>query len=182
MPEQHIDDIEAYMIRLAHVSQRIIGAVHDEGPDMSGLHITAALAIEPPDGIDPTRALIAVLACQVDPRADVEERLGWVCDGLAGVRSLPAPDHRAIDRLAQRPPTALPPMPTEFDDAVLEQVVAGTMPLDSLGKSRRREAVQRLYERGMNPLAIAHHVRHPSTNIYRYVDQIDAERDQLVSA
>lgn len=71
-------DAAEYAERLAHASQLVIGAVHDEGQAAIRAAITAALRIPPPPGIDPVTALVTVLAAQVDPDTTTSTRLGWV--------------------------------------------------------------------------------------------------------
>lgn len=168
-----VDPVDEYMVRLAHVSQRLIGAVHDEGPAMSAIHLDTLLGIEPPEGVDPYRAIVAVLAAQVDPRTSVEDRLGWVTAGLEALSPVPDPDYHGINHLAGMQSMKLPPVPTDFDDIVLEQVVGGIMPLESLARSRRREAVERLHAQGMTPMGIAARVRAPSKTVYRLLDEVD---------
>lgn len=68
-------------------SERIVGAVHDDGPEQVLAHITAALRIPPAPGVDPVVALVTVLAAQVDPEASPDERFGWI---TAAQRALPA--------------------------------------------------------------------------------------------
>lgn len=69
-----------YAANLLHLSERIIGAVHDDGPDELSRLIDQALIIEAPPGIDPAVALVTVLAAQVDPDTTAEQRAGWVRD------------------------------------------------------------------------------------------------------
>ncbi|MDN5918994.1 MAG: hypothetical protein L0I76_28525, partial [Pseudonocardia sp.] len=56
---------ELYGERLAHASELIVGAVHDEGPVAVREAMAGALALAPPPGVDPVTALITVLAAQV---------------------------------------------------------------------------------------------------------------------
>ncbi|QYN41090.1 hypothetical protein K1T35_47975 (plasmid) [Pseudonocardia sp. DSM 110487] len=72
------DETELYAERLLHISKLIVGAVHDDGPDMERKHLRAAFRLEPPSGIDPVEALVTILAAQIDPKATTEQRLGWV--------------------------------------------------------------------------------------------------------
>jgi hypothetical protein len=79
-----------YAEELLHLSELVVGAVHDDGPDQLCAHIAAALRIAPPPGVDPVVALVTVLAAQIDPDTTAEQRLGWV---------------RAFDRAAAQAPT-----------------------------------------------------------------------------
>lgn len=71
-------DRELYAEQLLHLSARIVGAVHDDGPDELLEHLAAALAVPAPPGVDPVVALVTVVAAQVDPEASESVRLGWL--------------------------------------------------------------------------------------------------------
>lgn len=75
--------LERYAEQLRFASERIIGAVHDDGPAAAQEAIVRALILPAPPGVDPAVALCAVLAAQVDPDSTPEERLGWT-RGLEG--------------------------------------------------------------------------------------------------
>lgn len=68
----------AYAEELIHRSELLVGAVHDDGPDELLAHLTGALRLKPPPGVDPVVALVTVLAAQIDPDTTAEQRLGWV--------------------------------------------------------------------------------------------------------
>jgi hypothetical protein len=99
-----------YAANLLLLSERIIGAVHDDGPDELLRLIDAALIVEAPPGVDPAVALVTVIAAQVDPDTTAEQRLGWVRD-LGRVTVAP---HR--HRLVKAGVTAPPPAPIPADD------------------------------------------------------------------
>jgi len=56
---------------------RVVGAVHDEGPDDVRAAVTAALEAPTAEGIDPTLAVIVTLAAMVDPSRSASQLLGW---------------------------------------------------------------------------------------------------------
>jgi hypothetical protein len=73
-----MNDLVEYCDLLAQVSTLIIAAVH-RGDDPSP-YIDRALAVPVPalpERVDPCRALVAVLAAQVDPDTDIHDRLTW---------------------------------------------------------------------------------------------------------
>lgn len=71
-------DRDEYASILRFWSERIVGAVHDDGPDELLAHIREALTVPPAEGVDPIVALVTVLAAQVDPDATATQRLGWI--------------------------------------------------------------------------------------------------------
>ena len=75
-------DAEEYAERLLHLSARIVGTVHDEGPEAISKAIDQALIVEAPAGVDPVQALVAVLAAQVDDRLRHSQSLGWLKDRM----------------------------------------------------------------------------------------------------
>lgn len=70
----------AYAEALLHLSARIVGTVHDEGPAAISRVIDQALIVEAPPGVDPAVALITILAAQVDVDRSNTARLGWLTD------------------------------------------------------------------------------------------------------
>jgi len=66
---------EEYTAALALASAEVVAAVH-RGID-SGTYISCALSIEPPVGVDRIYTLVALLAAQVNPDTNLEERLRW---------------------------------------------------------------------------------------------------------
>lgn len=66
-----------YMERMRHASELVVGAVHDETPEVTRARIWAALGLPAPEGMSPVEALLIVLAAQVDPEASPDRRLGW---------------------------------------------------------------------------------------------------------
>lgn len=173
----HLTVREAYAEELAARSARIIAAVHDDDPAVSGRLMDEALALPAPDAdTDPARALLTVLAAQVDPRTTARQRLGWVMAGLDGVQSLPPVQASEMTELAAARVTApAPEQPAAPDDeALIAEVTSGREPLVMLPVALRREAVRRLLvDVGMTPLAIAAHTRCGSTTVYRYVESLD---------
>lgn len=73
-------DRAAYAEKLLHLSARIVGAVHDEGPDAISRAIDLALIEPAPDGVDPVQALVTVLAAQVDPDKRFSQSLAWLTE------------------------------------------------------------------------------------------------------
>ena len=67
-----------YAEHLLHLSARIVGAVHDEGPEAVSKAIDHALIVEAPAGIDPVQALVTVLAAQVNADLPSSVTLRWV--------------------------------------------------------------------------------------------------------
>lgn len=70
--------VEEYAGTLLHLSARIVGTVHDEGPEAILKAIDQALIVEAPGGVDPAVALITVLAAQVDVDTTAWARLAWI--------------------------------------------------------------------------------------------------------
>lgn len=71
---------EEYAEHLLHLSARIVGAVHDEGPEAISRAIDRALIVEAPSGVDPVQALVTVLAAQVDDTRRHSQSLAWLAD------------------------------------------------------------------------------------------------------
>jgi len=69
---------EEYAEQLLHLSARIVGAVHDEGPDAVSQAIDRALIVEAPAGVDPVQALVTVLAAQVNADLPSSVTLRWI--------------------------------------------------------------------------------------------------------
>lgn len=78
LPPADVDWHEVYLERLARHSDLIVRAVRTGDRRYFGRFIDLALAMEAPSGVDPAVALITVLAAQVDPDVDAEQRLGWI--------------------------------------------------------------------------------------------------------
>lgn len=172
----------AYAEQLHHHSARIIGAVHDEGPDAVQQAIDRALIIPAPPGMDPAVSLITVLAAQVNPEATTQERLGWVADLAA--RSLSRrPDERdrtvvsldaqladILDRLdmPQTVDDQPAPDPAESDPLVMA-AVGGDVPVMTLPYAHRLVAVEVLRRRGLSAPASAKVLRcgRKSVLVYR---------------
>lgn len=94
-------DHEDYALQLLHLSARIVGAVHDEGPDAISKAIDQALIVEAPAGVDPVQALVAVLAAQVDDRLRHSQSLGWLKDRMCvSTMTALARQHEARERAA----------------------------------------------------------------------------------
>lgn len=66
---------EEYTAALALASAEVVAAVHRN--EDSGTYISCALSIQPPVGVDPIYTLVALLAAQVNPDTNLEERLRW---------------------------------------------------------------------------------------------------------
>jgi DNA-binding NarL/FixJ family response regulator len=137
-----------YAARLLAMSERVIGAVHDDGPDELLRAIDRALILEPPAGIDPVVALVTVLAAQVDPDTTAEQRIGWT---------------RGYDD----PPPAAPRTPDEEADRLVDEVTAGVYPLDELPPRLRSVPVARLTERGLAADEIAARLRCSERAVFR---------------
>lgn len=71
-------DAEEYAERLLHLSARIVGTVHDEGPEAISKAIDQALIVEAPPGVDPVQALVTILAAQIDVNLRHTQSLGWL--------------------------------------------------------------------------------------------------------
>lgn len=67
-----------YAAALLPLSERIIGAVHDDGPDAVQDAIDRALIMQAPPGVDPVVALVTVLAAQINPDTTTTQRLRWI--------------------------------------------------------------------------------------------------------
>lgn len=71
-------DPEVHALQVLDLSARIVGAVHDDGPDQLLEHLRAVLALPCPPGVDPVVAVVAVLAAQIDPDTTALARLSWM--------------------------------------------------------------------------------------------------------
>jgi len=71
-------DLAGYSAQLLRLSQRIVGAVHDEGTDAIQQAVDRALIVPAPPGVDPAVALAVVLAGQINPDTTATQRLAWL--------------------------------------------------------------------------------------------------------
>jgi hypothetical protein len=71
-------DRELYAEQLLHLSARIVGAVHDEGPEAVSKAIDRALIVEAPAGVYPFQALVTILAAQVNADLPTSVTLRWI--------------------------------------------------------------------------------------------------------
>lgn len=134
-PEQYADN-------LATLALRLVGAVHDEGPNAVRGALVACRCLTPPRGIDPDDALIVLLAAMVDPDKRRSELLGWLT---------PRDGH----------PVGLIPKKTgdyRCNPLAVEMAISGALPARSLNPVEAREAVMVLKRRGWSPDSIALHL------------------------
>lgn len=73
-----VPDLAGYGEQLLALSERIVGAVHDDSLDAIQAAVDRALIQPAPPGVDPAVALAVVLAGQIDPDTTATQRLGWL--------------------------------------------------------------------------------------------------------
>lgn len=123
-------DAEALATELVPLAARLVGTVHEYGPD----EVAAVLAQVPAGRHD---ALAVVLAAMVDPEATPSQLLAWL-DGPAKPTALDVP--LSID-------------PGPLDEIAIERAMAGDGV--HLTRAERREAVRRLTALGYSARSIS---------------------------
>ncbi len=123
-----------YAAALLPFATRIVEAVHDESHETLLELIGRAITLDDrPDHIDPTVALITVLAAMVDPNAGLENMLGWTRD-LSPIKI-----------------AAL----TAGEDHETVMATDGVIPARELPRAKRLDVVRILTNRGMTADQIA---------------------------
>lgn len=134
-----------YAAALLPAVTEIVQAVHERDQHAVREAIDAALAVgHRPDDIDPTTAVITILAAMVDHTATLGQLLGWV-RGLQ-----PAP-----------------PPPSD-DDHLIGLCTRGELPATELSFPQRVEAARRLAASGLEPHEIAERMRVDVRSVERY--------------
>ncbi|MCA1195110.1 hypothetical protein [Saccharopolyspora sp. 6V] len=138
--------MQRYAASLATIAARLVGAVHDDGPDERDRVLTDARALPAPPGVDPAAALAVTLAAMVDPTRTAGELLAW-CAALDG---------GAADLHPAPVPLARP--------ALVEHCLAGRLPIHALAEHEARRVIRIEVDRGRTDAEIAdrHHAADPT--------------------
>ncbi|GAB2964194.1 hypothetical protein [Saccharothrix stipae] len=129
--------VEDYLDALAPLVARLVGAVHDEGPDDITGALIACRALPAPHQIDPQAAIPIMLAAMVDPDKRPSELLAWTGQ-LVG---------RTTGDTAAANPLAV------------EMTLAGHLPAHALNRAEIDEAVDELLRRGWTQDDIRDHLQ-----------------------
>lgn len=128
---------EEYLDLLVPLVKRLVGAVHDEGPDATLAMLSVIRRLPAPDDIDRDRALIVTLAAMVPPDQPDSELLGWT---------------------ANYKPTPPPAVEPEVNAWAIDAAIAGDLPACALARSELIAVVAELMACGMRRDAIAAHL------------------------
>lgn len=149
-----------YAAALLPFATRIVEAVHDESHDTLLELIGRALTLDNrPDDVDPTVALVTVLAAMVDPAAGLGKTLGWVRH-LSPVKM-----------------TAL----FAHEDHETSMAVEGVIPARELPRTKRLDVVRILTGRGLSTEQIAVRTGLDERTITRARHDAGLTRDEAVA-
>lgn len=158
-----------YAASLMKQCERIVGAVHDDGPDVLQDTLDRARALPVPPGVDPDDALITIIAAMVDPQTPVSKRLHWTKAWTGGIAELfPRLGKRSAPKVVAEasPEVVTEPAPEaklvrridpvlQCRPLVVERCIAGRIPASALTESEQDRAVRILHGRGWSDRAIA---------------------------
>lgn len=151
---------------LLHATSRIVGSVHDDGPDQVRDAIDHALTIEQPPGEDPVVWLVTALAAQVNPEATPSERLGWINAGpIVRLRDEQL-DRARLDWMLGIDNTTEPLVIPDYEAMTL-RAIEGMCPLDDLPEQCQIVAVETLRRRGLSVSAAAARLQTSGKTIQR---------------
>lgn len=133
---------ETYCRNLATLAMRLVGTVHDDGPNAIRAALVACRSLTPPRGINTDDALIITLAAMVNPEHRRSELLDWLTprDGTIATLLPTKTGHYHINPIA------------------IELAIHGALPAHSLNPLEAQETVTRLDRRGWSTDDIAHHL------------------------
>jgi hypothetical protein len=129
--------VETYLDTLAPLVARLIGAVHDEGPDAITGALIACRALPAPHEINPADAIPVMLAAMVDPTRRPSELLAWTAD--------------LIGRGTTGDPAA--------NDLAVEMALAGKLPAHALNQPEIDAVIDELLRRGWTQPDIRDHLQ-----------------------
>jgi hypothetical protein len=132
-PEQYCEDLTV-------IAMRLVGAVHDEGPEAVAAALAAARDLPAPHGTDPNAALAVVLAAAIPTDRTRTQLWGWTL-------GIPT------DSIAARIPTG-----RQANAFAVEMALAGHLSLKALSPAEQRTVINTLAAREWPNAAIAAHL------------------------
>lgn len=141
-----------YADALVPLAARLVGAVHDEGPEATAEALAAVRALPAPDGVNPDDALAATLAAMVDPTRSPRELLAWTETLDEGAVALhPEPEPRC-------------------NPLAVEMALSGRLPLHALADHEARQVVLQLRARDWPVESIAEHLDTDPASVRRFAN------------
>lgn len=125
-----------YLDNLAPLVARLIGAVHDEGPDAINGALIACRALPAPHEINPDSAIPIMLAAMVDPTRRPSDLLAWTADLVGRTNTTP----------------------TTPNPLAVEMSLSGLLPAHALNQAERDAVIDELLRRGWTTPDIRDHL------------------------